>query len=258
MGHDSQNHLIRVTGLVATLIATGVLTGCGATDIPTGPNKIRTTAVKQAALSYGAQNGLAWRAKQITKTLSKYTYTVNRIFNFNALLLTHNLLPPILVEDRNSLSLTDPNTIRLADRTYKIERVARFTTTPPSWRDYIVLKYPQPHTPNTTLLPKNSEEREIWDANVNVGWQEGIYQAEDMFQMNLYRMQRDYVGMVLYHTLLAQNMISQPYVSKAALGITGDAREMRINDQVIRITEHSNLRPGEAKRWVPALQNTDK
>lgn len=249
---------IRRTHQSVALIACVLLVGCSTNPILTGPNEIRNTAVRQAALSYGAQNGLAWRAEQITETLNEYTHTVGRIYNFNAMLLRHNLLPPILAEDRNSLNLTDPNTIRLADRTYKIIQPARFVSTPPSWRDYIILKFKQPQTPSETLLPHTDHEREIWDHYVNIGWQEGVYQAEDMFQMNLFRMKRDYVGMVLYHALLAQNMISQPYVSKADLGITGDARQMRINDQVIRITEHSNLQPGRAKRWVPVIQNPDE
>ena len=66
------------------------------------------------------------------------------------------------------------------------------------------------------------------------------------------RLKRDYTGMVLYRTLLAQNMISSPAVSKADLGVTGDANSLRINDQIMRITADSTLNP-DSKLWQPVL-----
>ena len=56
--------------------------------------------------------------------------------------------------------------------------------------------------------------------------------------------------MVLYRKMLAQDMVSAPFVAKADLGVTGDAKEMRIDDRILRITAHSQLQTDSSK-WQP-------
>ncbi len=96
---------------------------------------IRHQAMRDTALRYGAQNGLAAKTIAINKTLEHEESYLNRIFNFNSLLLPHNLLPPVLVESRDTLNLDTPDSMRLSDRAYKIVRPARFVTSAPSWRN---------------------------------------------------------------------------------------------------------------------------
>jgi hypothetical protein len=51
-----------------------VLASCSSDDNPVeahGLNNIRATAISEAAVSYGAQYALAWRASTIQKTLVK-------------------------------------------------------------------------------------------------------------------------------------------------------------------------------------------
>ena len=52
-------------------------------------------------------------------------------------------------------------------------------------------------------------------------------------------------------------MISKPFVSKVNLGVTGDTKKMRVNDQVIRITSHSNLKLN-SKKWQPIIIDPKK
>jgi defect-in-organelle-trafficking protein DotC len=211
-------------------------------------NDIRITAIQNTALSVGAQGGLAWRSHQINARLTKEADYLNRIFNFNSLLLKNNVLPPVLAEGQTALNLADPNTIRLADRIYKIVSPPRFVTAAPNWRDYLWQNYRSPDPPNASLLPKNEEERQLWNRCVQQGWQAGIDQADQIFSVNLGRLKRDYAGMILYRELLAKNMVTPPYVAKLDLGITGDSNLIRINDQVLRITATSKLNPN-ANTW---------
>lgn len=215
---------------------------------------IRDRALQDGALTLGAQAGLAARAKQINSILEKQDKKLSAAFNFNLLLLPNNVLPPVLVEGRSTLKLDDPNTIRLADRTYKIIKQARFVTAPPIWRDYVWLSYTNPEAPHNSLLPKNREEQKIWDKYVTQGWEAGQRQAETIFAENLARLKEDYQGMILYRNLLVQGMVSQPYVGRSELGVTGDSTNMRINDQVLRITALPALQE-DSKRWRPATVN---
>jgi len=199
-------------------------------------NHIRIKGLQDIALSLGAQGGLAWASKQINARLEKDRWSLETTYNFNGMMLSHGVLPPVLAEGDNTLHLSDPSTIRIADKTYKIIEQARFATTPPNWRDYLWMSFNQPEIPNRVLLPRNADERDAWKHSVNEGWQKGIEQAYSIFQQNLARLKRDYYGMILYRKLLQERMVSAPYVSRTEMGITGDGTNMNINDQVLRIT----------------------
>lgn len=204
-------------------------------------SQIRIKALEDTAMSLGAQGGLAVASKEINNRMEGDKWSLETIYNFNGMLLTHGVLPPVLVESNESLNLADPNTIRVADKTYKIVAQARFATTPPNWRDYLHMPYNKPELPDKVLLPRTEEERKVWAKAIKVGWDKGVEQSYSIFQQNLARLKRDYEGMILYRKLLQEKMVSPPYVSKTELGVTGNGTDMRINDQVLRITELPKL-----------------
>lgn len=213
---------------------------------------IRLQALQETALSLGARGGLAWRGKQLNDILKQRSKNLNRIYDFNSVLLESAVLPPVLVEGRNTLNVDGSDVLRLSDRTYQIIKQARFTTATPSWRDYLEMHFSIPDVPDNTLLPRNSREQKAWAHFIEQGWQQGIEQANTIFNVNLGRLKRDYEGMALYRKLLAQNMVSAPFVARSDLGITGDANEMHVNDKILRITAKPALQP-EGKAWQPAL-----
>ncbi|KTD64390.1 defect in organelle trafficking lipoprotein DotC [Legionella spiritensis] len=215
-------------------------------------SKIREMALKETALSLGAQSGLACGAKIVNDELTKHARNLDAIYDFNSLTLEHNILPPVLLEGRNTLNLADTQTIRISDRTYKVAKQARFITTPPTWRQYLWMDYKKPEYPNVTLLPKNKEEQRIWKYYVTKGWKNGIEQANTILEESIARIKEDYVGMILYRKLLALNMVSPPYVSHTDLGITGDSNEIHIDDRVLRITALPGLNVN-SKEWRAAV-----
>ena len=215
-------------------------------------SKIREMALKETALSLGAQSALAWRAKIIDNKLTEQARSLDAVYNFNALILEHNVLPPVLLEGRQTLNLADTQTIRISDRTYKVSKQARFITTPPTWRQYIWMDYQQPDYPNITLLPKTPEERNIWEFYIERGWQQGSEQANIILQESIARLKEDYAGMILYRKLLAMNMVSPPFVSHTDLGVTGDGSEIHIDDRVLRITALPALNTN-SQEWRAAV-----
>lgn len=210
--------------------------------------RIRLVALQQTAVSLGAQSALAWTSKGINVALEREEKNLNRAFNFRGLLLNHSVLPPVLTEGRDALNLDAPTTLRLADKVYKLESPPRFVTAPPTWREYVWMTYAAPERPNASLMPRDKEEQKAWDKSYEQGWKDGVLQANQIFSENMGRLKRDYAGMILYRKLLAQNMVTAPFVAKSDLGVTGDANELRINDQVLRITSTSKLVPN-SKKW---------
>ena len=133
---------------------------------------------------------------------------------------------------------------------------ARFATTPPNWHDYLWMTYTKPDVPSKFLLPRNKEEHRVWKRAIQTGWEKGIQQAYSIFQQSLARLKRDYQGMLLYRKLLQEKMVSPPYVSTTALGVTGNGTDMRINDQVLRITELPKLQTDSAN-WKAIVVKQD-
>ena len=220
-------------------------------------NEIRAQALQEIGLALGAQAGLAVRADVINHDLAQNTKFLDKVFNFDVLILNKNVLPPVLLEGRRTLNLNDPNTIRIADRRYKISQQARFVTVPPNWRNYLETHFENPEIPEHSLLPKTKREKEVWDQYVTLGWERGIEQANAVFAENLARLKEDYRGMLLYRKLLALNMVTPPFVASTELGITGDGNEIFIDDQVLRITALPQLiRDSDA--WLAAVTLEDK
>lgn len=220
--------------------------------VPTGVNSIRLEGIREAATSLGARGGLAWQSKHINMTLDQQANDLDRIFNFQALLINNRVLPPILAENDASTTATGNDSLRSADKTYTLLAPARFATTAPNWRTYLTMNFQKPQVPDSSLVPKNKAEISAWNYYLKVGWNQGLQQANAIFSANLNRLKRDYRGMVLYRQLLAQNMVLPPHMAEAKLGVTGNGKQMRIGDRIYRITAHSNLQTN-SKLWSPVI-----
>lgn len=257
--------------LVSLIASATLLQGCETTHDPNDPRELvqisglksfgfngsdmsglRLTALRETAESTGAQAGLAWRAEQINCFLKEREPELRQIYNFRALMLRDDVMPPVMAEGRRELNIADYETVRSADVVYRVISPPVFVSNPPHWREYLWMNYNAPERPNETLLPKKTEEAAVWNCFVRKGWDQGVKQADVIFEANLNRLTRDYNGMVLYHRLYAMNMITAPFVSKAELGVTGDGREMRVNDRILRIASTSQLNT-DASEWKAAI-----
>ena len=94
-------------------------------------NGVRIQGLRDTALSLGARGGLAEQAEISNRMLLRNEAVLQRVFNFNAIMLDKNVLPPVLIEGRNTLDIAGPDAIRIADRNYQILEQARFVTAPP-------------------------------------------------------------------------------------------------------------------------------
>lgn len=224
-----------------------------------GISSIRLNALEETATSIGAQGGLAFQAGRIDQQLKQQTSQLDQIFNFQRLLLDHNVLPPVLEQGSDLVNQSDNDTIRIADQTYKIIQQAKFVTTAPTWQSYLWMSYKKPQLPDQTLLPRNDAEREIWIKYTRKGWQDGIQQAKNIYAANLARLKRDFNGMLLYRELLTRNMVSKPFVAQSNLGVTSNSSDSQlyINDKVLRITALPKLNP-KSQQWKAVVTDGNR
>lgn len=222
------------------------------------PLDIRNDAIKEAALSYGARGGLAYRTWHIRKSLEQRASYLDKIFNFRALLIAAPsgflMEPPIVSESvDNMLIAQGGQTAAVADTIFNINKNVEIVSAARNWRQYLDRDWGDIEQPPEVLKPANAEERAIWKEYVAKGWKEGEAQADDVFEMDLNALTADFNGMVRYRKLLAQGMITPPFTEQVDRGVTGDGTFARIGDRAVQITEIPKLVTG-SEVWRPASQ----
>ena len=221
-------------------------------------DKLRFPAMKDTALTYGAQAGLAYASWQINKLLQQRSPQLDKIYNFQSLMTRGPdgvmVMPPVISEAKNLFEVTDEmgKSLRVADQAYEIITQARFVSTAPMWHTYLIREYVSPQEPPVLIMPKNATEKAYWDRHIREGWAAGEEQAKEIFQSDLNRLDRDYQGMVRYLALLSEGKVSDVVVAKGNLGITGDGQTMRVNDRTIRIMKDPELNLSTEK-WSPTI-----
>jgi defect in organelle trafficking protein DotC len=217
---------------------------------------LRKEAMFEAATSLGARGGLAWRTYEIRMELATRERQLDKVYDFRQLLIPapSGLLiePPIVSESLNALLINnDGQQAAVSDRVYNIIHNAKIVSTARTWRSYLEREWGDIELPPDILRPESEEERKDWIKNVAKGWDEGVRQADEIFQDDLNVLMADFQGMVRYRALLAQSMISPPYALQVDRGVTGGGEEMRVGDRAVQITGVPELITG-SDQWQPA------
>jgi defect-in-organelle-trafficking protein DotC len=220
------------------------------------PLDIKLNAQKEAAFSYGARGGLAWRTYYIREEMETRARYLDKVFNFRELLIpaASGLLiePPVVSEAEDAMVINGRGMdAAVADRVLNINRNSRIVSAPRTWRAYLEREWGDVEPPPDVLRPENKEERKRWTQWIKEGWQEGINQADEIFQADLNKLVADYQGMIRYRSLLAQNMISPPFAMQVDRGVTGGGDQMRIGDRGLTLTDLPKLQTGY-QEWQPA------
>lgn len=209
-------------------------------------DRLRRPAMQEAATAYGARAGLAYGSRQINRKLEASASQLTRTYDFQGLMIQGPngvmVQPPVIVEAVDAWESFDAGkTLRVADTVYEIVEQARFSSVAPMWQTYLISNFEEAQTPPDALLPRDESEKAAWSQWVTEGWKKGLEQAEETFQANLDRLNRDYTGMIRYRVLLEEGKVSAPVLAEGNLGNTGTGLDMRVNDRAIRITRDPTL-----------------
>ena len=216
----------------------------------------RSDMVRTAALTFGAQGGLAARSFALNVLLRRYQAQLDSAYDFHTLVLPVSsgqtlMRPPVVSAAQMAFALGDGGQIaRETSCIYQITREAQLASTPPNWRIYLVRVWAAPHRPNDGALPRTKQEVAYWNKWVAEGWGQGEKQAVEIFLSDLGRLERDIVGMARYRVLLRAGLVEQPKVAFQNRPVDGGRDSLHVGDQTIRITDQPGLQ-GNARRWTP-------
>jgi defect-in-organelle-trafficking protein DotC len=131
---------------------------------------------------------------------------------------------------------------------YRIEQQARFAYAPPTWRAYLLSSYDFDPNLVAAVAPQNDAERTLWREGVEEGFNIGSEQADDILKQNLAVLNRDFVGMVLYHRMLDSGMVTKPYVAANRTNVNKSTDgSMHIGEVFMRITANPEFVATEGK-----------
>lgn len=208
-------------------------------------SEMRRQALTEIASALGASSGLSYRMKERRIEIDAIAANLDQTFDFTRVTIDNGVLAPVLTEGLSNYAQESDDQVRIADKIYKIEMPAKFISVYPTWRSYLRFAYPSFDYPTKAYLPQNDAEKSVWDEAVREGWSKGIRQADSIVESSFNRLVRDYQGMIKYKILLAQGLITPTIIARQNFGVTGGGKEMAINDQVFRITDHSALNPSK-------------
>lgn len=202
---------------------------------------------REAAIAYGAQIGYATRSEEVAKILDDAQATLDRVFNFQPLVIDGKVIPPVITRGDGVFAQDQRRRARTTDVVYRIVAPARISSAPPHWRQYLYPVLATPRTPPRALLPLDSHERDRWADWVRQGYGLGVRQADEVFDDGLARLRRDYAGMIRFKALVALGIVASPTLASGSRGVVIDGDEMRIDDVVWRITDDARFAASD--RW---------
>lgn len=209
-------------------------------------SEIRKNVLIEFASSYGVSSGLNYELNKIKQNeLKQKEQRFDSLYDFSKLIIDNGVLPPVLEEGLSNYAQDSTDEVRISDKNISFVSYAKFVSVYPTWRDYLVFQTPEFEAPPKSFLPQNDAEAAIWDEWAKKGWESGVNQANVMYQSALSRLDRDYNGMLMFKILLGQGVVTPTLISKHNLGVTGNSKEIAINDQIFRIVDHSSLVPNE-------------
>lgn len=227
--------------LTELLEMTGTATGKEKTVV----QLMRPKAIREAARLVTFQTAMSWRYGQLVAETERYSAVMDTAFNFAPLMLTQGealIMPPLLTRAGASMRIEDNATATAAKTTYELLEPARYIAVVPNWREFLMADdFPAPEQPNPAVLPKNAEERAIWRTAVREAWEQGLAEADQLYADNVSRMARSYRGVMLYHLLTAQHLMSRVNTASSDLGTrrSDNGNKLNIGQKVYRITAPS-------------------
>ena len=199
-------------------------------------------AIRENGLKAGAQGGMLKRSKELLAEITLKSQDLDKTFNFQPFIDKAGFLPPVIVESKQNVKTKDnAQRIEYAGVTYRVIYPAKFVRIAPTWRDYLFVGIgdkrlsidPLPDA----IKPKTDDEKKVWKEAVIEGWKIGEQQADQIFQENVKKLQRDYVGMAKYMYLLKEGMINKPILAQTpdSVKITDDQIQIGVGAKEIEV-----------------------
>jgi defect-in-organelle-trafficking protein DotC len=240
------------SSVLASLKAANAQTAAKAPVVALSP--VREAALRDTARALGVQAGLGERSRSIVNTVNAQGPVLDAKFRFSDLIMGVGILPAVISEARDAVAV-DATVMRIAQSVYRIDEPARPVMVAPTWRDWLLLGlnpdlHPVPPS-DAQLLPRDEIEQRYWNAHLDEAYLVGVQHADKIFDINLARLERTYIGMRRFYDLYQRGMVTAPVVAASSSIIDReDPNTVAIGATVFRITAGTDF-VEKSDAWRP-------
>lgn len=201
---------------------------------------IKMKAMYDYAKAVAIRAAMTSRINSIQSTIEKHSRELDAIYNFEPLMIQQRVVPPVITEARNLYNQSSSLQIRLSQALYDIQRQAYFSSTAPNWREYLRFNnegsaYGKFGYFAGDMQPQNKMEGEIWAEATKVGWELGSRQADVILEQAMQKLNRDYTGMIRFHTMVLEGKLTMPSVSSYNLYDSNTGGRLVIGEELLEI-----------------------
>ena len=215
-------------------------------------------AIEEEAERRGISLGWRKEASSINKTLKENSSYLDTIFDFRPFMLSDHILAPAIGSSSDDFTVESFITAKSFEKQYRFISPAKTVSIPPDWRSYLLLTMYPEHKVNTALLPKDSEEKEMWKEGIKKGWKHGVELADEEELINLRTLKRDIIGRIRYYRMLKDHILAPPSWTTTNLGVLSDKDNqiVTIGAKALQITNESRFMA--PKNWIPEYYTSRK
>jgi hypothetical protein len=218
---------------------------------------MRQNSVRNVAMRYATQSALYHRGQEFLTILKEFEPLLMQDFNFEALMLAKGKIQPAVIDKVDfSRMVEDERTQRQIKTSYVLVQQSRIVEDEPKYIDFFNnLNFTVPNAPNKFLIPVSDEEKMAWRRGVEIGWVEGIKQADRIIQHDIRKLVRYFIGSVRFHILMRMNVLTAPTLKESTIGTTSNGTVLNVGESVFEITNLPSFNDKEMT-WI-ALPELD-
>ena len=218
---------------------------------------VRESALRETAMVLGMQWGIGDQSRKIVEEYARKSDRLDAKFRFNAMIMGVGIMPPVISEARNAVSVED-TVLRVANRVWTIDQPARPVIVAPTWRDWLFVGLQpdlRPGAPTSaSVLPRDEAEKTFYRQQMMRGYAEGVSQTKGVFDLNLAQLERTYSGMGRFYDLWKQGRVTAPIVVSATSIIDHeDPNQVVVGNTVFRIVQGTKF-VTDTDKWKPLGQ----
>lgn len=171
---------------------------------------IKGSQIEKTAYQVGLRAGFVAEADKINRALLTHGRDLTAHFNFGRLMEGNGLVvPPVITVATGIGERKSANHLVLVTGTYEIVAPAYVSLKTIGWEDYLLFTGAKNNL--SASIPNfkfDSKSKKLWSEAAGEGWDRGVEEAREQFKASFRRLKRDYLGMVKYHELAKDGVVT--------------------------------------------------
>lgn len=217
---------------------------------------LRADMLRDAAMALGVRAGMSAKSKKYFADIESRKIELDRQYRFSYVLTDSGVfVPPVIVEAKDSLA-GNAETLRITKSIFKVLRRGRLQPYPPTWRDYLYvgLNVVDPEEPSEAVRPKGENELLLWRTSFDKGYASGESAADVIYEQNVARLDRDYMGMYRYTALKNDGLMTAEVITAShAAAKENSPADMSVDETTYRLSRQPEFK-ADPTSWIKAAK----